>query len=414
MQENRIHRFAMMVFAAGLALAAVMVGCSKRDDLQYQSEEVVRDAVTNMVTATGTLNPVRNITVGCQVSGRISMLYADFNSEVKSNQVIAEIDPRTYEAQVAQARADLANARANLELQQAEAKRSGELRTNSLISESDYETAIAMRDEAAATVQIKEASLSNAMANLGYCKIYSPVDGTVISRNVEVGQTVAASLSAPILFQIANDLTKMQIDSSVAEADVGGVEEGQPVEFSVDAYPYRTFHGTVTQVRNAPTTANNVVTYDCVIGVTNADLKLKPGMTANVSIIVAAHRDVLKIPNAALRFNPPEGALIETNAVVESKETAGEPGRGGRGGGGRRHGGGRGGQHPDMQTVYLLQRAANGTEKLKPVEIKTGITDNIYTEVLSGLKEGDSIVTGLEIPGMSSSTTRNPFAFHRF
>ena len=180
--------------------------------------------------------------------------------------------------------------------------------TNKLISGSDYDTALANLHEAEATVKIKQASLYNAKVNLDYCKIVSPVDGVVISRAVELGQTVASSFNTPTIFQIANDLTKMQIDANVAEADVGGVEEGQAVDFTVDAYPDRTFHGEVTQVRNSPTTVNNVVTYDAVISVTNADYKLKPGMTANVSIIVAQRQDVLKMPNAALRFRPPDNA----------------------------------------------------------------------------------------------------------
>ena len=255
-----------------------------------------------MVTATGTLNPVVNVTVGSQVSGRITKLNVDFNSIVKSNEVIAEIDPSTYEAQLSQVEANLANAKANLELQQANLQRAEKLYTNNLIAGADYDTAVATRDEAAAQVQIQQASVTNATANLGYCKILSPVDGVVISRAVDLGQTVASSFSTPTLFQIANDLTKMQIDTSVAEADVGGVLEGQDVDFLVDAYPNRTFHGVVTQVRNAPTTVNNVVTYDCVIGVTNADYKLKPGMTANVSIIVAQRQNALTIPNGALRF----------------------------------------------------------------------------------------------------------------
>ena len=253
-----------------------------------------------MVTATGTLNPVVNVTVGSQVSGRISKLYVDFNSVVKSNEVIAEIDPSTYQAQVNQAKADLANAKANLELQRVEARRSANLFTNKLISSSDYDTAIATLHEAEATVQIKEASLSNAQANLGYCKILSPVDGVVISRAVDLGQTVASSFNTPTLFQIANDLTKMQIDTAVDEADIGGVKEGQNVEFTVDAYPNRTFEGIVTQVRNAPTTVNNVVTYDTVIGVNNSDYSLKPGMTANVSIIVAQHSRRLGNPQCGV------------------------------------------------------------------------------------------------------------------
>ena len=237
----------------------------------YNSTAVTRGELTKLVTATGTLNPVVNVTVGSQVSGRISKLNVDFNSVVKSNQVIAEIDPATYQAAVEQSTADLSNAKANLELQQVQADRSSELFTNKLISGSDFDTAIATLHEAEAMVKIKQASLNNALVNLNYCKIVSPVDGVVILRAVELGQTVASSFNTPTIFQIANDLTKMQIDSSVAEADVGGVVEGQEVAFRVDAYPERIFHGAVKQVRNSPTTVNNVVTYDCVIAVTNAD-----------------------------------------------------------------------------------------------------------------------------------------------
>ena len=190
---------------------------------------------------------------------------------------------------------------------------------NKLISSSDYDTAIATLHEAEATVQIKEASLHNAEANLGYCKILSPVDGVVISRAVELGQTVASSFSTPTLFQIANDLTKMQIDTAVDEADIGGVKQGESVDFTVGAYPNRTFHGVITQVRNAPTTVNNVVTYDTVIGVTNSDYSLKPGMTASVSIVVARHNHVLEIPNAALRFEPLDTAMVETNTLAAGR-----------------------------------------------------------------------------------------------
>jgi HlyD family secretion protein len=360
----------------------------------YQTDAVTRGDVIQVVTATGTLNPVVNVTVGSQVSGRISKLYVDFNSTVKSNQVIAEIDPSTYQAQVNQAQADLANAKANLELQQAEAKRSAELFTNNLISGSDFDTATANLHEAVAMVAIKEASLTNTMANLGYCKILSPVDGMVISRAVDVGQTVAASLSAPTIFIIANDLTKMQIDSSVAEADVGGVVEGQSVDFTVDAYPYRNFHGVVTQVRNSPTTVNNVVTYDCVIGVTNADYKLKPGMTANVSIVIAQRENALNIPNAALRFRPPDNAVVLTNSAVVQTALATNSGNF-AGGPGEHHAGGRArGERQVFHTVYVLSGAGNDA-KLQAMQIRTGISDGISTEVLSGLDEGAQVVTGM-------------------
>lgn len=387
----------------------------RSDAPEYEAEPVMRGDLTQVVTATGTLNPVINVTVGSQVSGRITMLFVDFNSIVKSNEVIAEIDPSTYEAQLNQVTANLSNAKANLELQQANLKRAQELYTNNLLAESDYDSAVATRDEAAAQVQIQEASLHNASVNLSYCKIRSPVDGVVISRAVELGQTVASSFSTPTLFQIANDLTKMQIDSSVAEADVGGVAEGQDVNFTVDAYPYRNFHGVVTQVRNSPTTVNNVVTYDCVIGVTNGDYKLKPGMTANVSIIIAQRENALTIPNSALRFHPLDDAVVQTNAAVAvatefSKATNG----GGRGGGagwqGRRGGDARArGEHSFVHTVYLL----SGGDKnpiLQAVQIKTGISDGLSTEVVSGLKEGDQVVTGLNLPAMDGSAgASNPF-----
>ena len=303
------------------AVVAVIVGGvwyfkrGNNDTPQYQTTTVTRGDLTQVVTATGALNPVVNVTVGSQVSGIIDKLNVDFNSTVKSNEVIAEIDPSTYHAAVEQAKADLANAKANLELQQAEAERSVELFTNKLISSSDYDTAIATLHEAEATVQIKQAALDNANANLGYCKIRSPVDGIVISRAIDLGQTVASSFNTPTLFQIANDLTKMQIDANVSEADIGTVEENQNVTFTVDAFPSRTFTGHVVQIRNSPTNVQNVITYDTVITVANPDLKLRPGMTANASIITAQRSGVLKIPNAALRFRPPEPFTNQTFAA---------------------------------------------------------------------------------------------------
>jgi HlyD family secretion protein len=370
--------------------------------LSFNTVVVERGELTNTVTATGTLNPVVNVTVGSQVSGRISKLNVDWNSLVTSNQVLAEIDPATYQAAVEQSKADLANAEANLELQQVECKRSSDLFTNKLISGSDYDTSMANLHEAEAMVKIKQASLFNATVNLNYCKILSPVDGVVILRAVELGQTVASSFSTPTIFQIANDLTKMQIDANVAEADVGGVQEGQSVDFTVDAYPYRTFHGAVKQVRNSPTTVNNVVTYDAVISVTNADYKLKPGMTANVSIIVAERPNVLKLRNAGLRFRPPENATLPTNSlganVPTNQPAGGPPGLPAKGKGTR-----------NVHTVYLLVADEQG-QKLRPVEIKTGITDGISTEVTDGLTEGDKVVTGLlSAEGPGATPGSNPF-----
>jgi HlyD family secretion protein len=392
----------------------------RTEALSYNTTAVARGEVTQTVTATGTLNPVVNVTVGSQVSGRISKLNVDFNSPVTKGEVLAEIDPSTYQATVEQATADLANAQANLELQQVQYTRSSDLFTNSLISGSDYDIARANLHSAEATVKIKQASLNNALVNLNYCKILSPVDGVVISRAVELGQTVASSFNTPTIFQIANDLTRMQIDAAVDEADIGGVKEGQMVDFLVDAYPNRTFNGIVTQVRNAPTTVNNVVTYDTVIGVTNADYSLKPGMTASVSIIAAQHSDVLVIPNGALRFQPPETALIETNAEAAAGVSGATNNSSGPAGGRQGGRGGRGGHPPGrsaMHTVYVLIKGAAGSaDRLKAVSVKTGITDNIDTEVVSGLNEGDLVVTGQAIPGLGNDPkSSNPFApRHRF
>jgi HlyD family secretion protein len=255
--------------------------------------------------------------------------------------------------------------------------------------------------------------------NLSYCKILSPVDGVVISRAVELGQTVASSFNTPTLFQIANDLTRMQIDTAVDESDIGGVKEGEGVEFTVGAYPNRTFQGIITQVRNAPTAVNNVVTYDTVIGVTNSDYALKPGMTASVSILVTRHHQVLEIANAALRFKPLDMALVETNTPAAGggpnannnyHQQSDDP-RGRRDG---RRGRGQA-EHRPVHTVYVLSSRATGNDpRLKAVQVTTGITDNIHTEVLSGLKEGDQIVTGLAIPGlMAGQGIHNPFGLTR-
>src|ERR1017187_3754640 len=317
MAENRSNhwmKWTIVIVAAGAVIAGG-VWYFKGDHSaapQYQTVLVTRGDLTQVVTATGTLNPITNVTVGSQISGIIQTLYADWNSPVKANQVVAQLDPATYKAAVAQAEGDLANSKANLELTVIEAKRATELFKNNLIAESDYDTAMANLHQAQAMVQIKQASLDNANVNLSRCTIYSPVDGTVISRNVDVGQTVAASLSAPTLFVIANDLAQMQIDANVSEADIGNVEEGQNVAFTVDAFPDRKFTGRVMQIRNSPTTVQNVVTYDTVIGVSNPDLKLRPGMTANASIIIAQRGGVLKIPNAAFRFRPSEPSTNKT------------------------------------------------------------------------------------------------------
>ena len=375
---------------------------------QYLTAETTSGSLTQLVTATGTLNPETNVQVGCQISGVITKLYVDWNSAVKKNQLVAQIDPASYQADLDSAEGNTANAQAALELAQVNAKRAQELYDGKLIPRSDYDTAVATLHQSEAMVKVDQAAVEKTRVNLAYCTIYSPVDGTVISRNVDIGQTVAASLNAPVLFQIANDLTKMQIDSNVAEADVGGVEQGQRVNFTADAFPYRTFHGTVVQIRNSPIIVQNVVTYDTVIGVNNDDLKLRPGMTANVNIIVALRDKALKIPNSALRFHPLEPLQTKTNGTASASATPAA------GGGGSHPGGSYGqhskGDHSPSRTVYVLKN-----NQLEPIQVKTGITDGIYTEVTEGLNENDTVVTSaIYKQGSGPGQANNPFGMRRF
>ena len=479
--KSRWWKWLWLVVVLGAAVGGAMYFKNDHTEApQYQTALVTRGDLIQVVTASGTLNPVLNVQVGSQISGNIVKLFADFNSLVKSNQVVAQLDPASFQASVHQAEGDLANAKAAFELQQAQAKRSGELFASKLVSASDYDTAVATLHQAEAQVKIKEAALERSKLDLAHCTIYAPVDGSVISRNVDVGQTVAASMNAPVLFQVANDLAKMQIDANVSEADVGTVEEEQNVNFTVDAYPSRTFIGRVVQIRNAPVTVQNVVTYDTVIGVTNADFKLKPGMTATVSITTAQRTNVLKIANAALRFKPAEPSTNKTlvarllakvglgnepkaaatNAVPAAKavgtnkvEAAGnasppltgdEPpevlarrvremrDRGEQpppaiqaklrelyqsgalqrsGQGGRPAGGGNGSRPrsaPAWRNLYVLATntpAGGGDPVLVPesVRVRLGITDSSYTEVLDGLKEGDTVITGVKLPAAQAA-----------
>jgi HlyD family secretion protein len=383
--------FPWFVLVVGLLIIAFIVRqCRTGGASNYQTATVTRGPITQAVTATGTLNPVVNVQVGSQVSGNIAKLFADFNSQVKAGEVVAQIDPAIFQATVTQAEGDLASAKAALELAKVTAARTQELFARKTSSQADVDQAMANLHQAEANVKIKQGALDKSKADLDHCTITSPIDGVVISRSVDVGQTVAASLQAPVIFAIANDLTKMQIDSNVAEADVGVVKVEQNVDFTVDAFPMQTFHGKVVQVRNAPITVQNVVTYDTVIGVSNPDLKLKPGMTANVSIVVAHRDEVLQIKNAALRYRPADATPSEARST---SSPSGARSRGER----ERRGGER--------TVYVLSGS-----RPRSVQIKTGISDGIVTEVLDGLKEGDRVVTA-ELTSTSSTATppANPF-----
>jgi HlyD family secretion protein len=393
---------------------------------EFTVTKVGRGEVIQTVTATGTLKPVLNVEVGSQISGIIQSLYVDFNSEVKSNQVIAQLDASTYRANVSSAEGELANSQASLELAQINARRAADLFKSGLISQADHDQSVATLHQAEAQVRIRSAALERAKVDLGRCTIYAPVDGIVIDRRVDVGQTVAASMSAPVLFQIANDLTRMQINASVAEADVGSVVADQAVEFTVDAFPYRKFHGKVTQVRNSPITVQNVVTYDTIIEVNNDDLKLKPGMTANVSIVTARREAALTVPNSVLRFRPPDNAAPKGAAttapvqvVAATERPAGERPGGGerrRGQGGER--GGERGNRPRAEmrparTLYTLavDPAKATPADLQPQQVKLGISDGLVTEVIEGLNEGDVVVASMTTAGGSPSAApvNNPF-----
>jgi len=353
-----------------LGLAAFFLFRNTESEVNFMTEKVVSGDIVATVTATGTVNAVTTVLVGTQVSGTIKNIYVDFNSPVKKGQLIATIDPATFEAQVAQARANLLSAKANVEKAEAtlvDAKRTmdrnRELLSKNLIAKSDLDTAETNYETSKAQVSVSrsqiaqaEAALKIAETNLGYTKILSPVDGVVISRSVDIGQTVAASFQTPTLFTIAQDLTKMQIDTNVDEADIGKVRVGQDVEFTVDAYPDIIFKGKVSQVRNAPITVQNVVTYDVVIKMDNPDLQLKPGMTANVSIVLSIKKGVLKLSNAALRFSPD----------AKDKGKGRQKGRG----------------------VWIIE---NKIPKRIPVSV--GISDGNYSELLSGdIKEGQEII----------------------
>jgi HlyD family secretion protein len=413
----------------------------------YTTVLVTRGELTQAVTATGTLQAVTTVDVSSQISGNIAKLYVDWNSPVKKGQLLAELDPSTYKTAVLQSEGQLANARANYALMKANADRSQELFGKNLIPQSDLDTANAQLAQAAAQVQIQTAVAETAKVNLSRCSIYSPIDGVVISRNVDVGNTVAVSLSAPTLFQIANDLKSMQIMASVAEADIGSVSEGQAANFTVDAYPDRKFRGRVVQIRSAPVTVQNVVTYNTMIDVRNDDLDLKPGMTANVAIVIAARHDALRVPNSALRARIPEELLPPSPTPVAAAATPGAPApkplsraerraqlhqlmldagfapgtrpspeviakmralaqqrgielpaladRSGKAGA------------PTVHKLYRLVGKDPKTARIEAVSAKLGISDGISTEVIEGLNEGDRVITSATLPGAAPAT--NPF-----
>ncbi len=374
-----------------LCIALVPLGCGRKNGPAYRVEPVSRGPVTEVVSATGDVAAIITVNIGSQVSGTVDRLLVDFNSKVKKGQLLATIDPRLFQAAMEKAQAGLASAAANVEKAEValadterQLRRERELRAGNLVSQAELDTAQANRDGAAAQLSSARASVLQARAdrdlanaNLAYTRIASPIDGIVVSRSIDVGQTVAAAFQAPTLFTIANDLTKMQILANIDEADVGKVREGLETRFSVDAYPGEVFLGRIREVRQAPTTIQNVVTYAAVIDAPNPERKLRQGMTAAVTITIAQRADALRIPNGALRFRPddapppseapaaPRGRAPEGRAAPAATE-AGRPGR-----------------------VYRLE---GGLPVAVPLRL--GISDGARTEVVDGLSGGDSVIVG--------------------
>lgn len=361
-------------------------GGQKEQKISFDTAAVAPANIQNSITATGTIEPVTSVTVGTQVSGIVSKLYVDYNSVVKKGQVIAELDKTNLISQLNTAKTQLATAQSQLNYQAANFNRYKTLYQKGLVSADDYENAQLSYKQAKEQVVSAKEEVQRAQTNLGYATITSPIDGVVLSKSVEEGQTVAASFSTPELFTIAQDLTNMQVVADVDEADIGDVKEGERVSFTVDAYPDDTFEGTVKQVRQEATTTNNVVTYEVVISAPNADLKLKPGLTANVTIFTAERKGVLSVPSKALRFTP-------------QKETVGK--------------------------MKIVDNIANAKNKVWTIEgnsivahnVNIGMTDGTNTQILSGIANGTKIVTGLSVVGgdeanaqANASGESSPFA----
>lgn len=365
MNDTRIRNCGRLLVPALIAMLG-LAGClrSTHKGLTYESATVSRGDVLQHVTASGSLSAVVSVDVGSQVSGKITRLYVDYNSPVHKGQLVAEIDPTVYKAQLQQAQGDLASARADVTLKHQNLERKKVLVPLKAASQLDLDQATAELAQSEAAVTIKEAALQSSEANLGYCTITSPVDGLVIARKVDEGQTVIAAMNTPVLFTVAKDITKMNITADISEADIGQVKTGQDVEFGVDAFPNEVFHGKVTQVRKSPTTTQNVVTYQTIITVDNPEQKLFPGMTADVSILVQQRNKVLYVPNAALRYSPPDTAKFSTDPPKKLERAE--------------------------QLAYVVG-ADNST--LTPKIVHTGATDGVNTEILDGLPEGQRVVT---------------------
>ncbi len=367
MKKKRLSKvwIAMVGVLVIAVVAWLLSGSKNEEEINFKEELASEQSLQNSVTATGTIEAVTSVTVGTQVSGIVNKLYVDYNSQVKKGQVIAELDKTNLTSELNTAKANLESVQSNLNYQTANYNRYQTLYKKGLVSANDYENALLAYRQAKEQVATAKESVQKAQTNLGYATITSPIDGTVISKSVEEGQTVAASFSTPELFTIAKDLTNMQVIADVDEADIGGVKEGNRVTFTVDAYPDDTFEGIVKQVRLQATTTNNVVTYEVVISAPNADLKLKPGLTANVTIYTQERNGVLSVPNKALRFTPTKETVGKNIKIVDCK---------------------------GKNKVWTLN---NNTLTAHSVNI--GQSDGVHTEITKGVKKGDKIVTEIVV-----------------
>ncbi len=374
--------------AAGIVLIAAVAawllsGNEKKEEIAFDTAKVAPANIQNSITATGTIEPVTSVTVGTQVSGIVNKLYVDYNSVVKKGQVIAELDKTNLISELKTAQANLTSAQSTLNYQAENFKRYAALYKKGLVSADDYENAQLTYKQAKEQVASAQETVRKAQTNLGYATITSPIDGIVLSKSVEEGQTVAASFSTPELFTIAKDLTNMQVVADIDEADIGDVADGERVTFTVDAYPDDKFEGVVKQVRQEATTTNNVVTYEVVISAPNTDLKLKPGLTANVTIYTAERKGVLSVPSKALRFTPTK-ETVGNKKIVDTEA---------------------------KNKVWTLEN--NNTLKAHAVNI--GMTDGTHTQILSGISQGKEVITAIKVGSNNEQETSNnqessPFA----
>ena len=373
MRTNKIY--------AAIMMATILTACSKGTKVIYSTTPVEKQNISTSITATGTIEPVTEVEVGTQVSGIIDRIYVDYNSEVHKGQVIAELDKTNLLSELASAQSNLSNAQSSLNYQSANYKRYKTLYEKGLVSANDYENAKLSYEQAVQQVKVQQQNVQKAQTNLGYATITSPIDGVVLSKEVEEGQTVASAMTTPTLFIIAQDLTDMRVIADIDEADIGGVKEGQRVSFTVDAFPDDTFEGAVTQVRQQATTEGNVVTYEVVISAPNESLKLKPGLTANVTIYTLEKNGILAVPAKALRFTPNE-ALLQEDETVE-----------------------------DVEAPAKVWTKEGNTFKAHKVDI--GTSNGMLTEIVSGVAAGTEVLTDFKIIGgkedEADEGTTNPF-----